>query len=276
MRGNLTVNTDGCYLHNVDIRGNGGASVTVESFLLNAYRVTFDNCKCSSRLSSVAMYGFRGSGTAAHNYTSKYVNCSAYALNCTGAVTLRGFYTCMNLSGCTVYDVDINSVASAIYGFDKCEGLSSCFVYDLNASASGAATGFHLCDSLSSCRANTIIGSVGNQATGFYGCGSLSGCFAINISGASIGYGFDTCRVLSGCQASQINGTAMLGCGFIGCLQMAACEAQGITGAVNEGFRSCSYGAAIYTDEAANTLNDWIDTVDANITNKVSTPSIWT
>lgn len=275
MKGNLTVDTDGCYLHNVDIRGNGATSVTVESFKLNAYRVTFDNCKCSNRLSSVAMTGFQGSGTAAHNYTSKYVNCTAYTLDNSGAFQVSGFKDCINLSGCMTYDLDVSLSTGSCIGFSSCKNLSSCFAYSINSSAVGSAVGFYDCKGLSSCYADTVIGAVATTVAGFTSCFALSGCIAINISGATNGQGFSSCDTISGCRAETINGNT-LGYGFYACVKIAACSSESITGATNEGFHQCTYGAALYTSEAANAGNDWMNTDDAQITNKFSTPACWT
>ena len=72
-RGYLEINTDDCVLKNVNIQGTGTvASAITKSFLLNANRVIFNNCKCSSRLSNTTISGFEGSATAIHNENSKY------------------------------------------------------------------------------------------------------------------------------------------------------------------------------------------------------------
>ena len=58
----LEVNTDYCRLDNVYVKGNVAAAVAAtQSFLLNAYNVTYNNCKTSNRLSTTHFNGFKGS-----------------------------------------------------------------------------------------------------------------------------------------------------------------------------------------------------------------------
>jgi hypothetical protein len=274
MRGNLTVNTDGCYLHNVDIRGNGGASVTVESFLLNAYRVTFDNCKCSSRLSSVAMTGFQGSGTAAHNYTSKYVNCSAYTLDTSGAVALYGFKDCANISGCSAYDLD--TATGNCYGFFQCKTLSACASFDLQCGAANCYA-FSICYGLSACCTTNLVST--NTVYAFSACRSLSGCYVYDITTAAI-IGFDACYCLSGCYIRDVTCTGdtrgfngcygLTGCymvsisvsagslfGFHSCLSATACYITTITGSVDvSGFYACTCISGCYVTDITATAGD--------------------
>ena len=167
--GNLTVNTDDCYLKNVNIQGNGSSGAITESFELGANRVTFDNCKCSNRLSSVDMVGFQGSGTAVHNITSKYINCSAYILD--GTDKLYGFKDCYNLTACLAYDID--STGDDAYGIYNCLHLTNCYVTDIDTS-SGTAYGFDSCTYLDSSNysdeANTQTPAAGclDDGTPFY------------------------------------------------------------------------------------------------------------
>lgn len=301
--GYLEVNTDDCYLRNVNIQGDGSSGAVVQSFLLNAYRATFDNCKCSTRNSSVDMVGFQGSGTAAHNITSKYVNCSAYALD--GADKIYGFKDCYNLQNCLAYDID--STVDRCFGFVDCYNLNNCIAYDIessneftfgfegcynlsncyatNISATAAlqrAIGFYNCKAVSSCYVDTVEATTG-YAVGITACEGVSGCYVNNIScttGIAAGFGtISTMYSVSGCYSENIStsgaGTAY---GFYGIQTISSCYATNIStvGGTDEGISNCDYGAALYTSEATNSGNDWIDTVDAQITNKVSTPSIWT
>lgn len=256
LKGNLTIETDDCYLHNVHIIGDGSSAAIVESFLLNAYRVTFDNCKCSNRLSSIDMAGFQGSGTAAHNITSKYINCSAYTLD--GTAKLYGFKDCYNLQNCLAYDLDISGdgVNEYVDGFRDCQQLSACMAYDINNNGAG----------------------VTNDARGFDTCYQLSACMAYAIdTNGGFSNGFISCYQLSACQAKDIDSSNYNAVGFNYCFQFSACLSDDIDASGTAyGFYQCGYGSSLYTTEANNSLNDWIDTVDAQITNKVSTPSVWT
>lgn len=107
-KGNITVEEDTCLLENVDVRGAAGVTDAItESFQLDADHVTYRNCRCSSRLSNVAMVGFQGSVTASHNTTSKYVNCSVYDLTTSHATkVIQGFVDTENRSNCLVYNLD--------------------------------------------------------------------------------------------------------------------------------------------------------------------------
>ena len=105
----LEVNTDDCYLKNIWIKGLGSSAIALtESFKLNAYRVTYDNCKVSSRYSSSAMYGFYESATDAHNTTSKYINCSVFDLTTSHAnKVIVGFSDeTQNKKNCLEYNND--------------------------------------------------------------------------------------------------------------------------------------------------------------------------
>lgn len=259
LKGNITVNTDGCYLHNADVRGNGGSGAVVQSYLLNASRVTYDNCKCSNRLSSYVgiVSGFLGSSTTLHNITSKYINCSAYTLDRTNVnlATLYGFYNCFNLTNCLAYDLaSVLGTNGNVAGFSYCDNLNSCYAYQMDDDDNNAY-GFLYCNQLSACKAEDIDNIDNSGATGFMNCTQLSACIAIDID--------------------SVHGTAN---GFNGCYSLSACKAENIgtvDGAAN-GFAICYYGSALYTEEAVNPSNDWIDTVDTNVTNKVSCPSVFT
>ena len=296
--GYLKVNTDDGYYENVSVVGDGGVGALTQSFLLVAYRVKFNHCNTNTRNSSTTFVGFQGSGTALHNITSSYNGCSTYTLDC--SAVLIGFKDCMNLSNCNVYDLD---GSSAIYGMQACFNISSSYVYDLESSGDHVR-GFLSCYQVSACKVSAIdTVAVGKDANGFHTCGQVSGCHATNINAAGAtgdanGFfnsnqisgcnatdinavqdadGFISCNQISACQALDIDSSGGNAEGFGNCKQLSSCIASGITASANAyGFNNCDYGAAIYTLEAVNPNNDWMDTVDAQITNKVSTPSVWT
>ncbi len=277
-RGYLEVNADDCYLRNVELKGTGTVAAAItQSFRLNAYRVTFDNCKCNTRLSNVDMVGFQGSGTALHNITSKYINCTAYDLD--GSDKVYGIKDCMNLSNCIAYQLDSSSGSDICNGFYNCEQISACYVNDIDTD-SGEATGFYSCDQISGCSAKNI-NSNSNNAIGFHSCDQISGCKAElidSVTGAT--NGFYNCEQISACCVKDIDATAGVGnaFGFNACNHIAACLANDIdsAGGAANGFRNCNYGAAIYTTESTNSNNDWMDTDDAQITNNYSCPAMFT
>ena len=268
--GYLSINTDDCYLRNVDIQGNGNSGAVVQSYLLGANRVTYDNCKCSNRLSSVDMVGFQGSGTVANNITSKYVNCSAYSLE--SADKLYGFKNCYNLQNCLAYDLDSTSGADYCYGFNYCYALNNCNAYSLIGNS--YVYGFSWCYRLSSCLIDTIS-SISSDASGFAFCFQISGCYShtvdsVNASGhASVGFG--NCKQISSCQAYDIDGYNAYG--FSNCETLSSCDATDIdsTSGVAYGFFGCDYGAALYTAETCNSCTF----INANTT-EYSCPTLLT
>ena len=322
--GALEVETDDCFLKNVDLRGEGTAAAVTESYRLNAHRVTFDNCKTSSRNSNVDYIGFEGSGTALHNITSKYINCTVYDID--GSDKIYGFADCMNLSNCVSYDIDgtvdsvagfhggknlssciaydLTSTSGSVSGFSQCDNISSCTAEDIEASA-GSARGFGACNSVSSSEATTITatdgaaygmvsctrvagayvvtiaasGGAAQKAYGFSGCSNLSSSAAGPVEADGDAAGFDDCDRVSGCNSVDIDCSgANNAYGFNACNAISACRTINIAsvGGTAEGFKGCNYGSSLDTNEATNSGNDWIDSVDAQITNKVSTPSVFT
>lgn len=300
MKGHLTVDTNGCHLIRVDIRGSGSVGGIVDSYLLDAERVTFDACRCSNRNSNIDMVGFQGSATALDNTTSKYSNCEAYQLD--GSDKIYGFKDCMNLFNCLSYDIEStgdfiygfrlcsqlsNCVcykldsSSRVYGFNYCNQLLSCYISDLDSNGSNVR-GYSNCNQLSGCKCEDID-SAGSTCYGFEYCDNISACYCYDLdSSVSHAYGFASCDQISGCKAEKIDysGAGVFNAyGFINCLHISACYAADIDvgGAGSaEGFSYCNYGSSLYTNEALNGNNNWIDTVDPQIVNKVSTPNVWT
>ena len=273
-RGNITANTAGGYLRNVDIRGSGVVGATINSFYLQNNYVTFDNCKTSVRNSNVSFSGFQGSGTALHNTTSKYKDCSVYAID--GSDTILGFNSCSNVSNCLAYDLTSNSDAR---GFYTCNQISGCKA-DTITSINGDAYGYSDSNQVSGCQASTIT-STGGTVHGFFLCNQISACKASTITSTnSNARGFYTCNQISGCKADTIAGGAGggdTGYGFASCNQISACTATTITGNVHEGFHSCSYGSSLVPDESGNTLNTNIDTTDGAIAAQFSShATFWT
>lgn len=269
--GYLKVNTDKCYLMNVDVQGNGSSGAVVQSYLLAASYVTFDNCKCSNRLSSTDMYGFKASGTTLHNITSKYINCSVYSLS--SADKLIGFDRCYNLQNCLVYDLDSTPGSDDCIGLNYCYNVSNCYIYTLVSSANvygiyhggnfnnctiltldadAVALGMADCDQVSSCYIEDITSSAG-AAYGMNGCNYVSACYIYNIDsgGSADAYGIYNSDYLSACKVAAIDADSGDAYGYNDCDYLSACSAIDIDSASGsaEGFTNCTYGAALYTSE---------------------------
>ena len=239
------------------IKGDIAAAVAAaQSFLLNAYNVTYNNCKTSDRLSTTHFNGFKGSATAAHNYTSRYSSCSAFTLTCATA-------------------------AQTLYGFNACYNLSNCLAYTINSSGAGVSGGYKSCYILSNCNAYNLDGTTGNIYA-FYLCYVLSSCQAYTIDlGNSLAYGYYQCSILSSCYANDIDATGAVSraIGFRECTILTACDSENMTaggGGVINGYTSCTYGSALYTTIVDNGLDDYMDTNDAAIVNKYSCPAMFT
>lgn len=262
----VNANTSVSVLQNVIIQGDGSvAAAVVDGFILANTYVKFINCGVKNRLSNTTMNGFRGSVTALHNITSSYEGCYVDGLTSSG--TVRGYYLCHNLSNYLAYDLESTAGAcygayqcdkmntgtiytldgTTVYGIDDSDNISILRVYDLDAT--GASNGISNCSLVSSVIAESVTSS-GGFATGFHTITNISSCYANNITCASGGAGFYNCDYMAAVESGNIvNG---------------------------DGFQNCTYGAALYTAEAVNSGNDFIDTTDAQITNKVSCPAVFT
>jgi hypothetical protein len=208
---------------------------------------------------------------------------------------LTALNSCNNVSNCRFHDLSANQIlygasgcnfldsidfdflrdAGTVYGFYNCWNISNSKT--LNLSSTGDIAGFFQCNIITGSYVKTVQRSSGGIVSGFSECNRVTGCFVDGITGNQQSYGFYDCEVLSGCEAINLIDLSVQACGFFNCLYLSACKATIITAPTNTwGFNGCEYGSSLWTDKATNINNDWIDTVDANITNKVSTPSVWT
>ncbi len=284
-KGNLTINTDYCYLKNIWIKGTGAtAASTTESFKLNANYVTYDNCKTSNRLSNVDFVGFKGSGTPLHNTTSKYRDCSVFEIsgtdkiygfkstnnlqnclvyNITGTVdTVQGFDTCNQLSNCVAHTISVTSQYA--YGFYDCQNMGSCYAESIS-STNYPTIGFYGCYQISGCKASTIT-STANSAGGFEGCAQISSSFADTITSTDGGaYGFNVCSQISGCRADTITSTNLIACGYWDCNIISGCVANNISGGsgggdAGYGFYSCFILSSCRAENISGTTNNGFNT----------------
>jgi hypothetical protein len=248
----LEANTSDCKLENVWIRGTGTAAVALtRSFYATGVRMTFDNCKTSNRYSSSDFNGFEATNVAATDITNKYNNCSVFNIN--GSTITRGYYYCYNLCGCLSYNISTTVNLAQSLGFRTCYNLESCVAYNISGTT-GSTIGFSTCSMVSTCYAYNISATTGDAI------------------------GFIISYMMSSCYADKIDTTTGTAIGFSGCYYMSACNSNDIdtAGGTAYGFASCNYGSSIYTTEAANAGNDWMNTNDAQITNKFSCPAVFT
>lgn len=236
----LTTNTDDAVLENVWIKGTGSVATSAShSFLLNAYRVIFRNCKTSNRLLNNNFVGFQGSGTAGHNYTSKYENCSIFTIDAT-TTSITGFADCYNINNTVIYDID--ATTGNIIGLDTCRNISSVFAYDFDTTI-GTIIGMYQCYQFSNCNMNDFEG--GSTVTAYESCEGGNACITFGLtttSGVSVVTGYDDCDVISGCIAQNITSSSTGRCvGFYSCYCVSSCKASTInnSGGNAYGFNNC-------------------------------------
>ena len=268
----IEVNTSQAKLENVWLKDNTViTSAAIDGFKLNAISVTFENCVYSTKVISGSLVAFRGASDPVFNLTSKYINC--LVSNLSGDGNLRAFSLGHNIINALIYNIDVLGI---VYGFYQCEQLTNCKATNINKISGSISTyGFYQCEQLTNCKATNI--NTYPPVYGFRECNEVVSCKAIDNSSAnSLNIGFSGCKSLSSCLAENLDSNTTSE-GFNLCEVLSACRALDITSTgVAEGFKNCNYGAALYTDAVINSGNDWIDTVDIQVTNKVSTPSVWT
>jgi len=296
----LNCNTTDSVLENVWIKGLGVTAVEVTySFLQDASTtgILLKNCKVSNRSTETSVHtAFYG----INDYRSRLENCIVKDM--LASHTFRGIYYFQNISNCMVSNVDISSGTQAFSGFYSCFNLSSCHVNNI-ITDSGTLTGFYDSDVISSCSIRFSIVSASGVVYGFSNCNNITACYVSSLdSGSGICYGFHVCDGISACgvkiigsDSNTCNGFYNCDCitscvaddidsgsgdayGFYACNYVTACNAIDITaaGGTANGFYGCHYMAAIFTNAAANATNDWVDTVDVPMPNKVSCPNVFT
>lgn len=220
--------------------------------------IGFQSCQS---LTNCQARGFLDSGLSG-NYLGfsscgRLTSCS-FSMSPTLASSVKGFISCSNVSACQVTSC-VLPASSSITGFDQCTVISGCSVTSI--SGSGSMVGFSSCTVLAGCYAHSIVLTTNNANSIFNTCSTMSACYigTVTITGNGSLYGFATCTYLSACYVLAANFTSS-------------------AGTVN-GYNACSYGAALYTNLAANASNTWMNTNDASIVDpnqRYSTPAIWT
>lgn len=219
-------------------------------------------------------YGFR---YCMHLYRCKFLNDNTnYVDHSDNEI---GFYNCEVLNAC-VYNM--TEQTRNPYGFTQCIGVSGCYAY-LIGQVSGR--GFYSCDGVAGCYGHVIktyASTSGYTHSVYNGCHGVSGCVAYGESTDGI-VAYAGCDAISGCWIGSLTSSSTTNdaIGYDGCEGISGCYAGNIsqTGGgtgVARGFTDCLYGAAIDSSiTTGNTGNDYIDSVDPQISNKVSTLSIW-
>ncbi len=247
--------------------------------LLNCTAKKIDNAVADSavgyftcnRLSDCVAEDIDGLNVIGFNTCTLLSSCYVFDIQGTSAAT--GYSTCNILSSCQAQQLD--AVSNSV-GFQLCAQLSACFATDIDASIANAL-GYNSCNELSACKAFDISGD--NQGHGFSSSNQISACYAQQIDGnIGDGYGFLVVSRVSSCYANDIDSVARNSYGFVSSSVISACRADDIDGggAVVNGFNDITYGSSLFTTEAANAANDWIDTNDAQIANKFSCPAVFT
>ncbi len=224
--------------------------------------------------------------TIANGSALLFDNCyfinNSYIYNVSSIQDLYGFSQCENISNCYIDTFSVTGSSSVSCGFANCNEISSSTVKGVtNSSTSGSNYAFVSCNRVSACKAINIqsTGSSGT-AQGFNSCYHISACYAenVNASSTATAYGFNACRNISGCDVTSLTTASGNAFGYLSCVRISACYCGAITSSgTKNGFNTCSYGSSLNTAEAANAGNDFMDTTDANITNKFSTMATsWT
>lgn len=303
--GYVNINVANALLSDADVRGSGTSAAAVTySFVVAAENATLRNCKTSNRYTNVNYTAFAGG-----NYRSaRFEGCKVATITCDAlSKTIRGFYQCYNISNGYINNITVTN-GTHIYSISESYNIQGCINYNLST-ATGSIRGIDTCTNVSNCINDTLamISGEGNNI-GIYNSYNVSSCLCTNLTnagatGASTNVGIYACYNVSACYIhtmSSANGANTYGCwgayyasacyvnnitantgnafGFYSCQEIAGCKAGTITSTAGteNGFNTCTYGAALFTAEAANASNDYIDTADVTIVNKNSTGGWWT
>lgn len=272
-----------CY---VDTITANNVACTISGFR-ECYNIT--NCNVTNLTCAGISYAFKTCGRANNIYIEFIGGSSAY-----------GLYQCERISnadilsitgnttfGCGAYlsnylnNIKVNGITSTGltgYGFNDCDYVSNCTV-DTMVNAGLGSKGYDQCYQVSNCY--VTMPATSGFAYGFSNCTILTGCRAYNVQSTNDdAYGFELCENLAGCNATNTKHTGAVagkdGVGFDACDYVSSCSSSGSTtggaGGLAEGFHACLYIAACNPVELTNTLNDYVNTDDASVTNKYSTP----
>lgn len=266
-KGYLEVDTDYCYLENVSIQGDTGASsAIIQSYLLNANYVTYMNCNCINRSSSTNMRGFYGSGTTLHNQTSKYIGCIVKDLIAISAI--YGFSRTENMDGCRIEDLQSGTLSSC-FGIFEGKNISNCRIRELDGQSIGIADS----ENISNCE---IIDLDGGVVYGIFNCNNITNttitdldaatttCYGIHLSNNisncritqldAVGncYGIHQSNYISACQVEDVDSSGGNAAGCYDCDQITASRIVDIDTVAGTayGFFQCTSVSSAYTQAA--------------------------
>lgn len=255
----LEVNTDDAVLENVWIKGLGTTAVSVaQSFLLNANRVTFMNCKCSDRYSSSSFAAFRGSTTTNHNLTSKYIGCTVWS-NKTTSTKNMAFEDCNNIDNVTIHN--LSSDSNLTVAIEDCDTISKVNIYDCTgvtgfhaiahcnnvnnvyiyncSTTTGALYGIYYCYQVSDCRLVNLSSSA-DDVWGLYECDRVSNVYLENLSGVHV-YGLQICNHVMNTRVYYMRSTSNSVYGFYDCDFVTGCEVDDVVASMScYGYRDCN------------------------------------
>jgi len=283
-----TKNVSACKIQQLDTSGAGAVfgmndcnqASSIEMVDLDGAAAVYGVYRCN-QLSSLHIEDLDSSGGEVQGiYDSDQIASSyIYDLLAPANSDIYGMNTVNNVSACKIQQLDTSGTGDA-YGTSVCNQLSSMEIIDIDAAA--IAYGIYGDATNGRCISSVLIDDIessGSVAVGISNVDCVSSTKISKVDGVGNVYGITGCQRISSLWVGGggITSSGADAIGMYGCDQLAASTSDGITASgTASGFNTCTYGAAIFTSEAVNGSCDWIDTVDAQITNKVSTPSIWT
>ena len=279
-RGYIEVNTDGCLLNNISIRGLGiVASAIARSFLLNANYVTFMNCDSQIRLSNTTFRVFEGSGTALNNQTCnlnscKIIDCNSssslygynyfyqvnnsiiYDIESTGS-SVYGFYQVLNINNCMLKKIDANST---IYGIQESENCNNIFMEDFDANSilgiTNQAGGF---PRLINCNNVKLydFNATGANCQGFSFITNISNCNVEMVDAVGNSYIFYQCSNLSNCYCTDIDSSGGDSYAFYQSKNISSCYCEDIDSSTGNyhGYVECNQLSSCYATTCEDGFN---------------------
>lgn len=219
-------------------------------------------------------------------------NCELDAFTVIGTSTITVFFTCNNIGDITLNDFD--SINGELIAFKTSNNISNAILTDFDTSGTGNISGFDDCNRINNCGLSFFTAN--NSLITFFNCNRINNCDMVSmIASTNLFRGFDDCLNLSNCIVESSIGINDSN-GIYNCRHVNNCIVDGVTSTTSnanginlvdylsscyvgsvtagsgtaEGFRSCNYGSSLDTIQAINSNNDYIDTTDVAITNKVS------
>lgn len=305
----LRFNTNNGYFSNIRIKGGGAASAIQYSFYNDAKYCTYKNCGADGRITATGgtHIHFYGDSTQPEKQeTSKLDGCYVINDNTQGNSTCYAFYDLYNLNSCFTENITVGT--GRFYAYSGCNGIANTVIGGFTGGVGGRATFFSDCRSITGVKFATINCAGTGYTYLFSSCHGISGVDIYNVTFAGSFQIFSGCRGVSGVNigtatstgghVTAFNGTYSISgvyistlqhtggvassnvFGFYQCRAMSGIDIGTVTtngaGGLAEGITQCYYAAAVDITPTNNSMNDWIDTLDATVVNRASTPSVFT